>query len=118
MRKKVSVNNYHSSLKKRFLDIFLSCTNIIIFSPVFVICSLLIKLTSKGPVLFIQKRVGKNGKILNLIKFRTMKVGSEKVLNKYRKLHTQFSIHKLKELLVSFKICERQLNKANEDYNF
>src|SRR3989344_8414764 len=87
MRKKVSVNNYHSSLKKRFLDIFLSCTNIIIFSPVFVICSLLIKLTSKGPVLFIQKRVGKNGKILNLIKFRTMKVGSEKVLNKYRKLN-------------------------------
>jgi O-antigen biosynthesis protein WbqP len=48
---------------------------IIIFSPFVIIpISILIKLTSKGPILFKQKRVGKNKKLFNLYKFRTMRI--------------------------------------------
>jgi O-antigen biosynthesis protein WbqP len=47
----------------------------IIFSPLVIIpVSILIKLTSKGPILFKQKRVGKNKKLFNLYKFRTMRI--------------------------------------------
>lgn len=62
---------------KRFFDIFGSLTGIIIILPLLTIVSLLIKLTSKGPVLFRQERLGKAGKIFEILKFRTMVVGAE-----------------------------------------
>lgn len=63
---------------KRFFDIFCSLLAIIVFSPIFIIISILIKCTSKGPILFKQKRVGKNKKYFNIYKFRTMKVDTPK----------------------------------------
>jgi len=61
---------------KRAFDIAVSLLGLIILSPLFLVISALIKLTSKGPVLYIQKRVGLNGRIFNFCKFRTMYVGS------------------------------------------
>ena len=57
---------------KRFIDVVLSLAAIVILSPVLLILALLIKLDSKGPVLFKQKRVGKGKTHFEILKFRTM----------------------------------------------
>ena len=62
------------SILKRIIDIFLSILAIILLSPLLVVLSIFIKYTSKGPVFFIQERVGKEGRIFKMIKFRTMYV--------------------------------------------
>ena len=58
---------------KRLLDFIVSLFAIIALSPVFVITSIAIKADSKGPVLFVQKRVGKDKKNFNMYKFRSMR---------------------------------------------
>lgn len=63
---------------KRFLDIFLSLAGIIILCIPMLILVLCIKIDSKGPVLFKQKRVGKNKTHFNILKFRTMRVDTPK----------------------------------------
>jgi len=68
---------------KRIFDIILSMLLSIIFSPLFILIPLLIKLDSKGPVLYKQKRLGRGEKPFILFKFRTMYVDSERRLRKY-----------------------------------
>ena len=63
---------------KRLIDIFLALIGMIILSPVFIILIIAIKLDSKGPVLFKQKRVGINKTHFNILKFRTMKIDTPK----------------------------------------
>ena len=63
---------------KRGIDFLLSLAGIIILSPIFLILCLAIKIDSKGPVIFKQKRVGKNKTHCYLYKFRTMKVDTPK----------------------------------------
>ncbi len=63
---------------KRAFDIAFSLFVLILLSPLFLIISILIKLTSKGPVFYKQERIGKDGKIFYLYKFRTMYVGADK----------------------------------------
>ncbi len=58
---------------KRAIDMFFSILVLVLFSPLFVIISILIVLTSSGPAIIKQRRVGMNGKIFNLYKFRSMK---------------------------------------------
>ena len=62
---------------KRFFDIFASTIAIIVFSLPMLIVALIIKLDSKGPVLFKQQRVGRNGRIFNCYKFRSMVADAE-----------------------------------------
>ena len=62
----------YKSFFKRLLDLFLSGISIIILSPVLLFCVLIIPLESKGPILFKQTRLGKNGMNFMLFKFRTM----------------------------------------------
>ena len=62
---------------KRIMDIFFSILAVIILFPLFFLLSILIKSTSKGPFFFIQERVGKDGKIFKMIKFRTMFVAQD-----------------------------------------
>jgi lipopolysaccharide/colanic/teichoic acid biosynthesis glycosyltransferase len=57
---------------KRLFDFITSFIGIIALFPVFVIVSLLLKISSGGPLFFVQKRIGKNGKIFQMIKFRSM----------------------------------------------
>jgi len=63
---------------KRFFDFFVSFVALIILSPVFAVVSLAVKLDSKGPVIFKQQRLGRDGKVFNIYKFRSMCVGAEK----------------------------------------
>ena len=63
---------------KRLIDIILSSLGLIILSPVFLILIIAIKLDSKGPVLFKQKRVGIHKSHFNILKFRTMRIDTPK----------------------------------------
>lgn len=57
---------------KRFFDFIFSLTVFVIIWPILLLVSITIKLTSKGPVFFMQNRLGKHGRIFRLYKFRTM----------------------------------------------
>lgn len=61
---------------KRTVDIVLSVAGLIVMSPVLLVISLCIKLDSKGPVIFRQKRVGKDESFFYICKFRTMHMGA------------------------------------------
>ncbi len=65
---------------KRLFDILVSLIVIVPFFPVWLIIALVIKLTSEGPVFFLQDRPGKDKKIFKVYKFRTMRPGSEKMV--------------------------------------
>lgn len=65
-------------LLKRLIDIILSFIGIIILSPVFIILAIWIKMDSKGPAVFKQVRVGKDGKDFTIYKFRTMVINAER----------------------------------------
>jgi O-antigen biosynthesis protein WbqP len=63
---------------KRFCDIILSLIGLILLSPLLLVLVVSIKVESKGPVLFKQKRVGKGKSHFNILKFRTMKTDTPK----------------------------------------
>ena len=62
---------------KRVLDIIFSFVALVLLLPVFLIVSIAIKVESKGPVIFKQERLGKNGTVFKIYKFRSMVVGAE-----------------------------------------
>jgi len=68
-------NKFYFEFCKRFIDIFFSLFLILLFSPLFIIFTILIKITSPGPILFKQKRAGKNHQEFYMYKFRTMYIG-------------------------------------------
>lgn len=63
---------------KRFLDVTASFLGLVLLSPLLLAVSILIKIDSRGPVIFRQKRIGRNGKVFEIYKFRSMCVGAEK----------------------------------------
>ena len=63
---------------KRVIDLVLSFIGLMLLSPVFLILSLAIKIDSKGPILFKQKRVGRSKTHFNMLKFRTMRIDTPK----------------------------------------
>ena len=67
---------------KRLIDIICSFVGILVLSPLFIIIAIIIKFTSKGPVFFSQKRVGRNGKEFDMYKFRSMVVNAEELKEK------------------------------------
>lgn len=67
-----------NSLIKRGLDIVGSVVAIVIFSPVMLLCAALVKLSSSGPIFYYQERMGLDGSIFWIRKFRSMKVNSER----------------------------------------
>jgi exopolysaccharide biosynthesis polyprenyl glycosylphosphotransferase len=62
---------------KRLLDISISLLSILLLIPFYVLIAILIKQNSKGPIFFLQERIGKNGTPFKIIKFRTMFVNAE-----------------------------------------
>lgn len=62
---------------KRGMDIVISLLAIIILAPVYLLTAICVKLTSKGPVLFRQQRIGMNGNPFQMVKFRTMYLNAE-----------------------------------------
>lgn len=68
---------------KRLFDVVSSSLAIVVLSPVLLLAAAAVKLTSRGPILFRDKRVGQNGKIIDVLKFRSMYVDSESNPTKY-----------------------------------
>ena len=68
---------------KRFADIVCSAIAIVLLSPFLVIIGIGIKATSKGPVIFVHKRVGKSGKEIGIFKFRSMVTNAEELIKKF-----------------------------------
>jgi Undecaprenyl-phosphate glucose phosphotransferase len=62
--------------QKRIFDIVLSSLIVLATLPLTLLVALAVKLTSRGPVFFVQERVGLNGRVFKMFKFRTMRVGS------------------------------------------
>lgn len=63
---------------KRMIDLVLSLLGVLILSPLFLSIILMVRVESKGPVFFTQKRVGRKKKIFTIYKFRTMKIDTPK----------------------------------------
>ena len=82
---------------KRLFDIIVSFLGLLILSPLFLLLTILIKCDSNGPVFFIQKRVGRNGKKFGIFKFRTMRINAEELI-------ASFTPEQLKEWKENFKL--------------
>jgi lipopolysaccharide/colanic/teichoic acid biosynthesis glycosyltransferase len=70
--------SYAGNQMKRVFDFFVAAICLIVFSPLFLICSILVKREDGGPVIYKQIRIGLNGKPFVIYKFRSMKVDAEK----------------------------------------
>ncbi|MFH1320226.1 MAG: sugar transferase, partial [Bacteroidota bacterium] len=81
------IDSYWQYFVKRTMDLVVGFILIILTCPFMIAAVIVIKVTSKAPVLFIQKRVGYNKRIFSLYKFRTMRVGAEKEQEKFQKLN-------------------------------
>ncbi len=77
-------------LIKRILDFVVSLVLLILLSPLFMVVALAIKYTSKGPVFFVQERVGLNKRKIPVYKFRTMVANAEKLLVELESLNDVF----------------------------
>ncbi|MDT8390374.1 MAG: sugar transferase [Lentisphaeria bacterium] len=64
---------------KRLFDLTISFLAFVCFSPLFLICALFVKITSKGPVFYVSDRIGANNTHFNMLKFRTMRTDTPQV---------------------------------------
>ena len=126
---------------KAIADFFIALISLIILSPLFIIVAIAIKADSKGPVFFSQKRIGKNGKLFNCIKFRSMAQNARHDVAGYEYAEAsayitkagaflrKYSIDELPQLfnMLTFKMSligyrpskenEYELNDAREEYD-
>lgn len=84
---------------KRIMDVVLSSIALVVLSPVFAIIALAIKLESKGPVFFKHTRIGKDGKIIKIYKFRSMVENAEDLIKK-------FTPEQMKEYKENYKLTD------------
>ena len=75
--RRIPLDNFANSFLKRGMDILISALLLVILSPVFLICTLGVKFSSPGPVIFRQERVGRHKKPFTMYKFRSMRVNEE-----------------------------------------
>lgn len=83
--------------EKRCFDVVSSLCALIILSPLLIIIGILVKLDSKGKVIFVHKRLGQAGKIIKIYKFRTMRENAEQLLK-------ELSPQQMKEFKENFKL--------------
>ncbi|OKZ56310.1 MAG: exopolysaccharide biosynthesis protein [Clostridium sp. 26_21] len=82
---------------KRILDCILATIALIILSPIYLIIAIAVKIDSKGPIFFGHTRIGKNGKIIKIYKYRTMVTNAEELIK-------QFTPEQMKEYKENFKL--------------
>jgi lipopolysaccharide/colanic/teichoic acid biosynthesis glycosyltransferase len=75
----IKINSYHRSLSKQLLDFGFLIVGLVVMAPLFLLITFVIYVTMGIPVYFTQKRIGKDGKVFKIIKFRTMVIGAEKM---------------------------------------
>jgi len=73
----IPLNSSLNYALKRIFDILVSGVCLIVFSPIMVLCAILIKATSKGSIIFCQERVGLSRRVFKMYKFRTMRIDTQ-----------------------------------------
>jgi lipopolysaccharide/colanic/teichoic acid biosynthesis glycosyltransferase len=66
------VRTFYARTGKRLFDVAMAALGLVLFSPLYAVLAILVKLSSRGPILYWQQRVGRGGKIFRIAKFRTM----------------------------------------------
>jgi hypothetical protein len=79
----------HQMAIKRLFDIVASAAGLLVLSPLLITVAVIIKLTSRGPIFFKQKRVGLHGKTFDMLKFRSMVINAEELRAKLEALNEQ-----------------------------
>ena len=126
---------------KAVADFFISLIALILLLPLLLITAVAIRLDSRGPAFFVQRRIGKNGKIFRCIKFRSMSTDARPDIATYEYAEAsayitkvgafirKYSIDELPQLLnvLAFQmsligyrpsqVCEKELNEAREGYD-
>ena len=98
IKNKESIEKKQTYIKvKRLLDCILATIALIILSPIYLIIAIAVKIDSKGPVFFKHTRIGKNGKIIKIYKYRTMVANAEELIKK-------FTPEQMKEYKENFKL--------------
>lgn len=90
---------------KRLFDFFISFAILLLLFPLFIIVAVLIKLDSKGPIFYLQSRVGENGRVFRIYKLRTM-TNKERDPNVKQTYLQDLDITRIGGLLRRFKIDE------------
>ena len=80
IKKKQSLKKISYKIIKTIFDLFFALIILIVGAPIFIVIAVLVKLSSRGPIFFLQERIGKNKKTFNCIKFRTMHPEAEDIL--------------------------------------
>lgn len=97
-KEKKTFNEITYSFLKRTVDITASAAALLLLSPVFLVTSLAIRKDSDGPAMFTQKRIGKDGKLFEIYKFRTMVPDADKklfeLLEKDEKAREEYKVNK------------------------
>lgn len=97
-KEKKTFNEITYSFLKRTVDITASAAALLLLSPVFLVTSLAIRKDSDGPAMFTQKRIGKDGKLFEIYKFRTMVPDADKklfeMLEKDEKAREEYKVNK------------------------
>lgn len=97
VNKRLSIYLYN--FIKRLFDIIAASIFLLVLLPIILIISLVIKITDEGPIFFVQKRIGKNGQLFNMYKFRSMVMNADAVLEEMLKDEEIFNdYHKNKKL--------------------
>ena len=91
-KKKIFNHFFDYKFFKRLCDFILACFLIILFIPIFILIAFLIKASSRGPIFFVQRRIGKNKKEFSCYKFRTMHPEADFMLKEI--LNTNWDIKK------------------------
>jgi exopolysaccharide biosynthesis polyprenyl glycosylphosphotransferase len=76
--------NHYAGIMKSISDVYFSLLALILLSPLFILIALIIRIDSRGPVFFIQERIGLRGRKFRLYKFRTMISDAEQLLHKLK----------------------------------
>ena len=126
---------------KAVMDFFIALVALIVLTPLFVVVAIAIKIDSKGPVFFVQERIGKKGKLFKCVKFRSMSTdarpdvagyeyeGVQSYVTKVGAFIRKYSIDELPQFfnILTFKMSligyrpsqsnEKELNDARESYD-
>ena len=122
-------------------DFFIALASLVVLSPLFLVVAIAIKIDSRGPVFFVQKRIGRGGRLFRCVKFRTMTTSANHNVAGYEYAEVnsyitrgggflrKYSIDELPQLynMLTFKMsligyrpsqpCEHELNDAREAHN-
>jgi len=112
---KASILDVKIPFWKRLIDVTTTGVALLLLSPLLIIVAILIKLDSKGPVVYLSKRVGAGYKIFSIYKFRTMKTNADQLiknmgsLNMYTKTTEAKQVSGLCDVCSGIGVCQQQL---------